>query len=54
MENLERCLQLYTLAAQEQDPKKLLPLIAELNRILEKKDLEGGSEQATARLQKSA
>ena len=53
MENLERCLQLYTLAAQEQDPKKLLPLIAELNRILEK-DLEGGPEQATARLQKSA
>lgn len=54
MENLERCLQLYTLAAQEQDPKKLLPLIAELNRMLEEKDPEGGSKQAKARLQKSA
>jgi hypothetical protein len=54
VENLERCLQLYALAAQEQDSKELLALTAELNRILEEKDRKVDLNRPEDRLPKSA
>ena len=44
-ENRERWMQLCEQAANEQDPEKLMELVAEINRLLEAKDrrLKGDS-----------
>lgn len=36
-ENRERWMELAELAASEQDPKKLMALVSEINRLLEEK-----------------
>jgi hypothetical protein len=41
----ERLLELYQLASKEQDSKKLLDLVAEINRALDERQVKNGSPQ---------